>query len=106
DLSALDAVERVVIINDLEDSDISHQFEDGVLTIGRGDEAAVDQIIEEAEEPSPESLEPMPPRSTKKSWERRGKKIFLNMDAEPHNRDWIRNRTDDSYEALGLPDYG
>ena len=50
DLSALDAAERVVIINDLEESDINHQFEDGVLTIGRGDEAAVDQIIEEAEE--------------------------------------------------------
>lgn len=50
DLSALDAAERVAIINDLEDSDTSHQFEDGVLTIGRADEAAVDQIIEEAEE--------------------------------------------------------
>ncbi len=41
-------------------------------------------------------------KSTKKSVERRGKKIMLNMDAEAHNRDWIRNRTDDSYEALGM----
>ena len=45
-------------------------------------------------------------QSTKKSWERRGKKIMLNMDAEPHNRDWIRNQTDDSYEALDLPENG
>ena len=50
DLSALDAAERLVIIGELEESDISHQFEDGVLTVGRADEAAVDQIIEEAEE--------------------------------------------------------
>lgn len=45
-------------------------------------------------------------QSTKKSWERRGKKIMLNMDADPRNRDWIRNQTDDSYEALGLPKNG
>ncbi len=50
DLSALDAAERFAILNYLEGSDISRQFEDGVLTIGRADEAAVDQIIEEAEE--------------------------------------------------------
>jgi len=31
-----------------------------------------------------------------------GDKQFPNLDADPHNQDWIRNRTDDSNEALGL----
>ncbi len=45
DLSALDAIERMMILDEIKESDISHQFDDGVLTVGRVDEASVDQII-------------------------------------------------------------
>ena len=37
DLSALDAIERMMILDEIKESDISHQFDDGVLTVGRVD---------------------------------------------------------------------
>tara|TARA_B100002003_G_C13771624_1_gene382746 strand:- start:16 stop:543 length:528 start_codon:yes stop_codon:yes gene_type:complete len=46
DLSDLDAAERLMILGEIEGSQISHQFEDGVLSVGHVDEASVDQIIE------------------------------------------------------------
>ena len=50
DLSALDAAERFAIIGNLDESNISYQFDDGVLAVGCADEASVDQIVAEAEE--------------------------------------------------------
>ena len=46
DLSTLDAAERLMILGEIEGSQISHQFEDGVLSVGQVDETSVDQIIE------------------------------------------------------------
>ena len=50
DLSALDAAERFAIIGNLDELNISYQFDDGVLAVGCADEASVDQIVAEAEE--------------------------------------------------------
>ena len=49
DLSELDAAERLMIIAELEEAEISHNYEDQILAVARDAEASVDEIIEEAE---------------------------------------------------------
>ena len=49
DLSELDAAERLMIIAEIEEAEISHSFEDQVLTVARDAEVSVDEIIENVE---------------------------------------------------------
>lgn len=45
DFSELDAIVRTMVITSLEEAEIAHEFEDDILSVGRKDEADVDEII-------------------------------------------------------------
>lgn len=50
DFSELDAIVRTMVITSLEEAKITHEFEDDILSVGRNDEADVDEIITAWEE--------------------------------------------------------